>query len=159
VRVAPVRPPAYDFGVAPSLANRAERVQADSLPHALALGSSMSVDLIKQLYVTLKRLATGDVSAKNLGGIIRISQVSYRAAERGPTWLLYLLAMLSLNLAVVNLLPVPILDGGHLAFLAIEAAKGSPVNPRVLGYSQMAGLVFILFLVLFVTYNDILQLL
>lgn len=159
VPVTPGRPPAYDLGLVPSLANRSELVQADTLPRAIAMGCTMSLDLIKQLYVTIKRMATGDVGAKNLGGIIRISQVSYRAAERGPTWLLYLLAMLSLNLAFVNLLPVPILDGGHLLFLAIEAAKGSPVSPRVLGYSQMAGLVFVLFLVLFVTYNDILQLL
>ena len=159
VRITPIRPPAYDFGAVPTLANRSERVQAETLPRALAMGGTMSLDLIKQLYVTTKRLMTGDVGAKNLGGIIRISQISYRAAERGPTWLLYLLAMLSLNLAFVNLLPVPILDGGHLMFLAIEAAKGSPVSPRVLGYSQMAGLVFVLFLVLFVTYNDILQLL
>ncbi len=158
-RLSPIRPPAYDFGAVPTLANRSERVQADTLTSALAMGGTMSLDLIKQLYVTTKRLLTGDVGAQNLGGIIRISQVSYRAAERGPTWLLYLLAMLSMNLAFVNLLPVPILDGGHLVFLAIEAAKGSPVSPRVHGYSQMAGLVFVLFLVLFVTYNDILQLL
>ncbi|MBM3973090.1 MAG: hypothetical protein FJ301_03200 [Planctomycetes bacterium] len=159
VRLTPIRPPTYDFGATPTIANRNERVQADTMSSALAMGGTMSLDLIKQLYVTTKRLLTGDVGAQNLGGIIRIGQISYRAAERGPTWLLYLLAMLSMNLAFVNLLPVPILDGGHLVFLAIEAAKGSPVSPRVHNYSQMAGLVFVLFLVLFVTYNDILQLL
>jgi len=114
--------------------------------------------MIKQLYVTMKRMVTGDVGAKNLGGIIRISQVSYQAAQRGPSWFLYLLAMLSLNLAFVNLLPIPVLDGGHLLFLLIERIKGSPVSVNVLNYSQVLGLVLVLALVVFVTYNDILRL-
>ena len=151
--------PVHDLGVAPSLRNRTTIVRCDTVGSAIARGASMSTDLVKQIYLTLKRMATGDVGAKNLGGIIRISQVSYRAAERGTAWLLYMLAMLSMNLAIVNLLPVPMLDGGHLLFLLIERIKGSPVSARVFGYSQMAGLVFVLFLVLFVTYNDILQLL
>ena len=107
----------------------------------------------------MKRMVTGEVGAKNMGGLIRISQVSYQAAQRGPSWFLYLMAMLSLNLAFVNLLPIPVLDGGHLLFLLIEKVKGSPVSSRVFGYSQVVGLVFVLMLVLFVTYNDILQLL
>jgi regulator of sigma E protease len=118
-----------------------------------------SLDLVKQLYVTMKRLITGEVGAKNLGGIIRISQVSYQAAQRGPSWFWYFLALLSVNLAFVNLLPVPVLDGGHLLFLLIEKVKGSPVGTKVFGYSQVIGLVFVLLLVLFVTYNDILRLL
>ncbi len=136
-----------------------EEVRAESFGEALWLGTSLSLDMIKQLYLTLKRMVTGDVGAKNLGGIIRISQVSYQAANRGFTWFLYLMAMLSLNLAFVNLLPIPVLDGGHLLFLLIEKVKGSPVSGRVFGYSQVVGLVFVLMLVLFVTYNDILQLL
>lgn len=151
--------PLHDLGLAPSLRNRTIIVRCDTIGSAIARGAAMSTDLVKQIYLTLKRMATGDVGAKNLGGIIRISQVSYRAAERGAAWLLYMLAMLSLNLAIVNLLPVPMLDGGHLLFLLIERIKGSPVSARVFGYSQMAGLVFVLFLVLFVTYNDIVQLL
>ena len=91
--------------------------------------------------------------------IIRITQVSYHAARRGPTWFWYFLALISVNLAFVNLLPIPVLDGGHLLFLLIEKVKGSPVSARVFGYSQVVGLVFVLLLVLFVTYNDILRLL
>ena len=155
----PIAQPLHDLGLSPSLRNRTTIVRCDTVGSAIARGAAMSTDLVKQIYLTLKRMATGDVGAKNLGGIIRISQVSYRAAERGMAWLLYMMAMLSLNLAIVNLLPVPMLDGGHLLFLLIERIKGSPVSARVFGYSQMAGLVFVLFLVLFVTYNDILQLL
>lgn len=157
--ITPRRMELFDCGLSPQVARLTEEVRAESLGEALRLGTALSLDMVKQLYVTMKRMVTGDVGAKNLGGIIRISQVSYQAAQRGPTWFLYLLAMLSLNLAFVNLLPVPVLDGGHLLFLLIEKVKGSPVSTRVFGYSQVVGLVFVLMLVLFVTYNDILQLL
>ena len=146
-------------GITPHFRALTEEVRAESFGAALRLGTAVSFDLIKQLYVTMKRMVTGDVGTKNLGGIIRISQVSYQAAQRGPSWFVYLMAMLSLNLAFVNLLPIPVLDGGHLMFLLIEKVKGSPVSSRVFGYSQVVGLVFVLMLVLFVTYNDILQLL
>ncbi len=72
---------------------------------------------------------------------------------------LYFLALLSINLAFVNVLPIPVLDGGYLTFLLIEKIKGSPVSTKVLTYSQVLGLVFVLALVVFVTYNDILKLL
>jgi regulator of sigma E protease len=159
VVLTPRRAPVHESGLHPQLTTLTEEVRAESFGHALQLGALLSLDMIKQLYVTLKRMVTGDVGAKNLGGIIRISQVSYQAAQRGPSWFLYLMAMLSLNLAFVNLLPIPVLDGGHLMFLLIEKVKGSPVSSRVFGYSQVVGLVFVLMLVLFVTYNDILQLL
>lgn len=159
LQLAAERQPIFDYGFTPELQFLREEVKADDFGHALKLGAVCSLDMIKQLYVTLKRLVTGDVGAKNLGGIIRISQVSYQAAKRGPSWFWYFLALLSLNLGFVNLLPIPALDGGHLLFLLIERIKGSPVSTRVLGYSQVLGLVFVLLLVLFVTYNDILRLL
>ncbi|MDP6931178.1 MAG: site-2 protease family protein, partial [Planctomycetota bacterium] len=80
-------------------------------------------------------------------------------AESGWTRFIYFLALLSLNLAFINVLPIPVLDGGHILFLAIEGIKGSPVSPRVFTYSQVAGLVFVIALIVFVTYNDILRLL
>ena len=97
--------------------------------------------------------------AKNLGGIIQITRQSYHNTQWGLPRFLYFLALLSINLAVINLLPIPILDGGHLLFLFIERIKGSPVSVQVLNYSQVFGLVLVLALVLFVTYNDILRLL
>jgi regulator of sigma E protease len=125
---------------------------------AVKAGLVCSVDLIKQLYVTLKRLFTGDVSARNLGGIIQISRVSYAYAESGWARFVYFLALLSINLAFINILPIPVLDGGHLLFLLIERVKGSPVSPKVLSYSQILGLVFVVGLMVFVTYNDIVRL-
>ena len=154
-QVAPVADLGFQYAVAPQMIE----IRAESFGEAVKLGTVCSLDLIKQMYVTLKRLVTGEVGAKNLGGIIRISQVSYQAAQRGPTWFWYFLALLSVNLAFVNILPIPVLDGGHLMFLLIEKVKGSPVSTKVFGYSQVIGLVFVLLLVLFVTYNDILRLL
>ena len=151
--------PVPDLGCSWSLAPKMIEIRAESIGEAVKLGTVCSLDLIKQMYVTLKRLVTGEVGAKNLGGIIRISQVSYQAAQRGPSWFWYFLALLSVNLAFVNVLPIPVLDGGHLMFLLIEKVKGSPVSTKVFGYSQVIGLVFVLLLVLFVTYNDILRLL
>ncbi|MFN3240423.1 MAG: RIP metalloprotease RseP [Planctomycetota bacterium] len=151
----PERTPAPDVGFRRSIAPVMSEIRADGFVDAVKLGTVSSLDLVKQLYVTIKRMLTGEVGAKNLGGIIRISQVSYQAAQRGPTWFWYFLALLSVNLAFVNLLPIPVLDGGHLMFLLIEKVKGSPVSTKVFGYSQVIGLVFVLLLVLFVTYNDI----
>lgn len=157
--ITPTHLPSYDYGFTPVFSHLQQEVRATGFGDAMRLGFSCSIDLIKQSYVTLKRLLTGDVGAKNLGGFIRITQVSYQAAQRGPSWFFYFLALISLNLAFVNLLPVPVLDGGHVLFLLIEKVKGSPVSSRVLNYSQITGLVFVLLLVLFVTYNDILRLL
>lgn len=136
-----------------------ELFSKETFAGALQAGLTCSVDLIKQLYVMLKRMFTGEVAAKNLGGIITIARVSYDFAQSGWARFLYFLALLSINLAFINVLPIPVLDGGHLLFLAIEGIKGSPVSPRVLGYGQILGLVFVLALLVFVTYNDILRLL
>ncbi len=68
---------------------------------------------------------------------------------------LYFLALLSLNLAFINVLPIPVLDGGHMLFLLIERIKGSPVSARMHGYSLTLGLVFVVGLLVFVMYNDI----
>ena len=159
VTITPRAAMTYATGLHVQLVERRESMRADGIGSAFALGATASLDLVKRIYLTLKKMVTGDVGTKNLGGIIRISQVSYQASKRGWMGLLYLLAMLSMNLAFVNLLPIPVLDGGHLLFVLIEAVKGSPVSARVFGYSQVIGLVFVLMLVLFVTYNDILQLL
>ena len=78
-------------------------------------------------------------------------------AARGTDWLIWFLAMISANLAVVNFLPIPIVDGGHFVFLLIEKITGKPPSRRVLETAQLLGLVFILGVFLFVTWNDILR--
>ncbi len=157
--VTPRRAPVHDYGYTRQIERMRHEVRADSMQHAVQLGAVCALDLVKQLYVTTKRLLTGEVAASNLGGIIQISRVSYHNTQWGFPRFLYFLALLSINLAFVNILPVPVLDGGHLLFLLIEKIKGSPVSVRVFQYSQVLGLVLVLALVVFVTYNDILRLL
>ncbi len=151
--------PIPTLGLTPILESKRQLFQKESLGAAIGAGMVCSVDLIKQLYVTLKRILTGDVAARNLGGIITISRVTYQSAQWGAAYFFYFLALLSINLAFINVLPIPVLDGGHLLFVLIERIKGSPVSTTVLNYSQIMGLVFVLALIVFVTYNDILRLL
>jgi regulator of sigma E protease len=159
IEVTPAAFPNIDLGFQPELFEAKQTLRVQGFVPALTKGLVQSIDLIKQLYVTLKRMVTGDVSAKNLGGIVTISRVSYAVAKEGWAKLFWFLAVLSINLAFINVLPIPVLDGGHLLFLLIERIKGSPVSVKVHTYSQILGLVFVVALLVFVTYNDILRLL
>ncbi len=105
----------------------------------------------------LKQLVTGEVSSKMLGGPLFIAQQSGREARRGASRLFFFMALLSVNLAVLNVLPIPVLDGGHLIFLAIEKLKGSPVSMKARLIAQQVGMVALLTLIVFVTYNDVLR--
>jgi len=156
-----------DFAVTPASMQSADYgilFAADMVERSYAIGEAFQVgmfaswNLARQAYLTLRKMLSRQVDAKNLGGPIAITAVSYHFAKSGLAKLFYFLALLSINLAVVNILPIPILDGGHLLFLLIEKVKGSPVDDRVMGYSQVFGLMVILSLLIFVTYNDILRL-
>ncbi|MBD3402185.1 RIP metalloprotease RseP [candidate division GN15 bacterium] len=102
-------------------------------------------------------LISGQVSSKMIGGPLFIAQQSGKEAEQGASRLFLFMALLSVNLAVLNVLPIPILDGGHLVFLAIEKIKGSPLSVRARGLAQQIGLIVLLSLIIFVTYNDIMR--
>lgn len=127
----------------------------ENLVEACRVGFQCSVNQVKRVVLTLKNIIGGQISPKNLGGPITIFVASYRYANVGMSRLFFFLAMLSINLAIINLLPIPVLDGGHLLFLAVEKIKGSPVNENVIGFSQWVGLVLILLLLVYVTFNDI----
>ena len=129
--------------------------QASSFGQAISVGVGSSWRLLVETWRTLRKMLTGEVSAENLGGIVTIGVVSNTFAEKGLAKLFFFLCMLSVNLALLNVLPIPVLDGGHLFFLLVEGIKGSPVSERTLGYSQIVGLVLILSLMVYVTYNDV----
>jgi regulator of sigma E protease len=131
--------------------------RAGSLPEAVRVGFQASWKFVVDAWLTLKRILFGQVSSENIGGIITIAAVSYSWAEEGLAKLFFILCMLSMNLAFINVLPIPVLDGGHLFFLLIEKIKGSPVSERVLSYSQVVGVVLILSLMIYVTYNDLVR--
>jgi len=143
--------PRYGFALIPATYT----YQVTNPIEAVKVGAAASWKFIEDSWLTIKGLLTAEVSTDNLGSIITIGVVSYQWAESGLAKLLFFLCMLSVNLAIINVLPIPVLDGGHLFFLLIEKVKGSPVSERVLGYSQMVGLVLILSLLAYVTYNDI----
>jgi regulator of sigma E protease len=103
----------------------------------------------------LRGLATRRVSATELGGPIMIAQASVQAARGGAEQLLFLIALISTNLAVFNLLPIPVLDGGQIAINLLESLKGSAFSTRTREYILRAGLAAVLLLFALVTYNDI----
>ncbi len=98
---------------------------------------------------------TGEQSAKQLGGILRIAAISGEVAENGVAAFISFLAILSINLGLINLFPIPLLDGGHLAFYTIEAIRGRPLGPVAQEDGFRVGLALIVALFVFVTWNDI----
>ena len=126
---------------------------------AIKEGAETGVDMTGRLFAVIKGLIGGKYSLKTLGGPIMIAQVAGKAAKTGLVDLLTLVAFLSLQLGIINLLPIPVLDGGHIMFCIVEAVKGSPLSDRVLAVSQQIGIAFIIVLMALVTYNDIFRLL
>ena len=117
-------------------------------------------DQILNMYLTLRRVAVDrTVPANQMTGPVGIFHFGTLVTERGYDWLLWFLAMISANLAVVNFLPIPILDGGHMVFLAVEKVMGRPPSPAVQAAALYAGLALIGLMVVFVTVNDISRLL
>ena len=106
----------------------------------------------------IRRMFTGHASVKNISGPLTIAQVANATAKRGVDWFLYFLALLSLSLAIINLLPIPVLDGGHLLYYLIELAKGSPLSERAMATGQYLGLAMLASLMGLAFYNDILRL-
>jgi regulator of sigma E protease len=106
----------------------------------------------------LGRMVTGDVSIKNISGPINIAQIAGESVERGWRYFVGILAVISISLGVLNLLPIPILDGGQIVFQMIEALKGGPVTERAQILGQQVGILALLLLMSFAFYNDIARL-
>lgn len=109
--------------------------------------------------MSLVRLVQGDVSAKNIGGVITIGRVASHSFAAGLSTFLHTMAIISINLFLLNLLPIPILDGGHLVFYAIEGLRGAPLSMRKMELAQQIGLMLLMFLMVFAFFNDITNLL
>ena len=126
----------------------------DAVPAAVRHTWQMSGLTLKMLW----RMVLGDVSVKNVSGPIQIAQVAGFSAQIGLVSFLSFMAVVSVSLGVLNLLPVPLLDGGHLLFYAAEAIKGSPLSEKVLEAGQRLGLMFLAGLMGLAFYNDIMRL-
>ena len=114
--------------------------------------------IVELMVVIVAKLLTGDISIDTVGGPIMIAQMAGDQAKAGVSSLFQFIAVISVNLAVINLLPIPVLDGGHLLFFVIEAVKGRPVNLKVREIAQQVGMVILIMLMILVFYNDIIRL-
>ncbi len=113
--------------------------------------------LIYLITVSIQKMIFGSVPAESLGGPILIFQIYGQSAQQGFHQLLWITALLSINLGLINLLPIPILDGGHIFFFLIELIKGRPVSEKNRERAFQVGLFMILSLMVFAFYNDIMR--
>lgn len=126
----------------------------EAVPEAISKTWLMTGDILNGLW----EIISGARSFKEVGGPIQIYQVSHKVAEYGLASFITFLALLSVNLGLINLLPVPGLDGGHLVFYAAEGLRGKPLSERVQEWFGMAGIGLILLLMVFATGNDVVRL-
>lgn len=122
---------------------------------AMKWGVVATRDLILQFYITLQRMLTRDVDLSNVMGPVGMVHAGAMVASRGTPWLLWFLCNISANLAVVNFLPIPIVDGGLFTLLILEKIQGKPLSPDAQRIVQMVGLVLIVGVFLLITYQDI----
>lgn len=119
------------------------------------LGVERTFGLCWQILAYLGQIINGSQSADQLGGPLRIAQMSGDIAQGSAVNLILFIAAFSINLGLINLFPVPMLDGGHLVFYAVEALRGRPVSERVREYSFRFGLALVMLLMVFATWNDL----
>ena len=122
---------------------------------ALGTGVGDTFHYCGMMGVFIKKLITGDISKKTLGGPIAIGRAAYNSYSYGLEYFFKIMAILSVQLFVLNMLPIPILDGGHLFFYLIEFFNKAPLSMKKMMVVQQIGFVFILFLLLFTTFNDL----
>ncbi len=128
---------------------------AESAGEAIELGIRRTRNSIVSIYSTLRSLIRGDLSAKALSGPLGIISIGYQVADSGLAKLMVFLGLLSINLAVLNFLPIPVLDGGHMVFLIWEGVTRRKPSPQVIGWAHLVGLLFIISLFMFVMYLDV----
>ena len=121
---------------------------------SIALGWKLTWLNAGAVFTVLHKIGTGEQSVKQLGGPVAITRAAVEAARLGVDYLFQLIALLSINVAVLNLLPIPILDGGQILINVLESAKGSPFSMRTKEYILRFGLFAIGLLFLIVMYND-----
>jgi regulator of sigma E protease len=143
------------LGISRSLAPDDVKFQPVPPLKAVGLGVQETWFVIEQTMSYIGRVVAGRQSADQLGGPIRIAQVSGQVASAGFSALMHLAAVLSVSIGLLNLFPVPLLDGGHLLFYGIEALRGRPLSDRAQEMGFRIGLAIVVMLMIFATFNDI----
>lgn len=123
-----------------------------------SLAVEQSVNLMRMMVTGIKQIVLGERSVRELGGPVKIGKYAGEQLSLGPIAFVNFAALISLNLAFINLLPIPALDGGHLAFYAAEAVRRKPVGPRGQEMAYRTGMALVLMLMVFVTINDLVSL-
>jgi regulator of sigma E protease len=145
------------FGVIGAAANPPEMRVRVGFGTALSVGARETGAQIVGVVTSVKRLVTGQVSARELGGPIAIAQMSGQAARLGIAWFLQFLAFFSVSLAVLNLLPIPVLDGGHAMFLIAEAIRRKPLSPQLRMRLTQVGMLIVLAIMVLAISNDVIR--
>jgi len=147
----------YEIGLLGIARSGMEYIKRDPLTALLQAGTetwSLSVGTLKAMW----QIVIGTRAVDELGGPLRIAQMSGEVAQGGMVAVLWFMAVLSINLGLINLFPVPVLDGGHLLFYAAEAVRGKPLGQRAQEYGFRIGLALVLTLMVFATWNDLVHL-
>ena len=139
------------LGVSPDLEVRNPVSVVEALPMAADYTARLTITMVDGLI----QLVRGKISPEQLGGPLKIAQVAGEGASQGLLPFVALVALISINLGFINLLPVPMLDGGHLLFYGIEAVRRRPVSPQTMEWAFRGGLAALLALVVFTTINDL----
>ena len=151
----------YTIGVAPMLVLAEPPTVVERVLNPVRLviqATERMVQLTWRNLVSLRKMAAGEVSTGQLGGPLTIGKIAGESLSRGLIVFLTNMAIFSIGLGVLNILPVPVLDGGHLLLLGIETVRGKPLSPRQMEIVQGIGLLFILALMGKAFYNDIARL-
>ena len=144
----------YLIGIGPQPKTTVKRF---GLVDSIREGAHRTYELIELTFVFIKKLLFGEVSAKNIGGPITVIQLAGHAAQTDLVSILSILAFLSIQLGILNLLPIPVLDGGHIFFGFFELVFRRPLSLKTREMAQQAGLVLLLLLMGLAFYNDIVR--
>jgi regulator of sigma E protease len=146
------------LGISRSMAPGDIKTQKMGPVDAVVEGAKETWFIVDRTFGFIGGVFTGREDAKELGGPIRIAQVSGQVATAGLVPLIHLVGVLSVSIGLLNLFPIPLLDGGHLLFYGIEAVRGRPLSERAQEMGFRIGLALVLMLMIFATFNDILHL-
>ncbi|MBI1845779.1 MAG: RIP metalloprotease RseP, partial [Candidatus Rokubacteria bacterium] len=141
-------------GIEPKTIRTARYGPVTAVVNSVAWTRDMTVLTFKSLW----KIVSGQIAASNIGGPLQIASETGRQAREGVAQIMLFTAVISVNLAVLNLLPVPMLDGGHLFFFVIEGLRGQPLSLRKREAAQQLGFVLLMLLMVYAFYNDLVRL-